>query len=86
MLTPSPVSYTHLDVYKRQFLRFYTLMRRDAWKFNYLSGTGGKLICEPLAARAQALGSDIRLGCRATRLEAVGEQWRVVYSLSLIHI
>lgn len=62
------------------FLRFYTLMRRDAWKFNYLSGTAGKLICEPLAARAQTLGSDIRLGCRATRLEAMGDQWRVAYN------
>ena len=61
------------------FLRFYTLMRRDAWEFDYLAGTGGKLIGEPLAQRAQALGSDIRLGCRAIRLEAQEYHWRVVY-------
>jgi isorenieratene synthase len=61
------------------FLRFYTLMRRDAWDFGYLPGTGA-LVAEPLAERARALGSEVRLGCRATRLERRGEQWVVVYA------
>ncbi|HEU5086180.1 MAG TPA: FAD-dependent oxidoreductase [Roseiflexaceae bacterium] len=61
------------------FLRFYTLMRRDAWEFGYLPGTGGALICEPLAERARALGAEIRLGCRAERLERTAGGWQVVY-------
>lgn len=61
------------------FLRFYTLLRRDAWEFGYLPGTGA-LVVEPLAERARIHGCDIRLGCRATRLERAGAGWRVVYA------
>jgi len=61
------------------FLRFYTLMRRDAWGFGYLEGTGGAQIAEPLAQAAQKNGCEIRLGARAVRLERPAEQWRVVY-------
>ena len=31
------------------FLRFYTVMRRDSWVFDYLSGPGGTCIAAPLA-------------------------------------
>ncbi len=40
------------------FLRFYTLLRRDAWDFGYLPGTGGECIAEPLAAAARAAGAN----------------------------
>jgi carotenoid phi-ring synthase / carotenoid chi-ring synthase len=36
------------------FLRFYTLMRRDAWMFSYLPEDGGTSICEPLAEQIKA--------------------------------
>ncbi len=62
------------------FLRFYTLLRRDAWDFGYLPGTGGECIAEPLAAVARAAGASIRLGCRVTRLEHEQDLWRVVYT------
>ncbi|NTW13089.1 MAG: FAD-dependent oxidoreductase, partial [Anaerolineales bacterium] len=44
------------------FLRFYTLMRRDAWIFSYLPEDGGTSLCEPLAERIQQLGGRVRLG------------------------
>jgi isorenieratene synthase len=62
------------------FLRFYTLLRRDAWDFGYLPGTGGECIAEPLAAAAGAAGAEIRLGCRVTRLERAGDLWEIVYT------
>lgn len=69
------------------FLRFYTLLRRDAWAFDYLPGTGGRCICEPLADVARQLGTDIRLGTRVISLEQVHTkaeaphtaQWQVIY-------
>jgi isorenieratene synthase len=59
------------------FLRFYTLMRRDAWGFGYLAGTGGALIAEPLADRARRYGCAIRLGAPVCLLERDGAGWRV---------
>lgn len=59
------------------FLRFYTLLRRDAWRFSYLPGTGGTLICEPLAALLRRLGATILLGSKVTQIERVGQQWCV---------
>lgn len=61
------------------FLRFYTLLRRDGWNFAYLPGTGGATVAEPLAARVRALGGEIRLGCRATRLERPADRWLIHY-------
>ncbi len=51
------------------FLRFYTLLRRDAWDFSYLPGPGGTCVSEPLAEVAGRLGVEIRMGARALALE-----------------
>jgi carotenoid phi-ring synthase / carotenoid chi-ring synthase len=59
------------------FLRFYTLLRRDAWAFAYLPGTGGACIVGPLAEAARRQGATLRLGARVTRLERLDEGWRV---------
>ena len=61
------------------FLRFYTLMRRDAWMFSYLPEDGGTSICEPLAEQVKALGGtrSVRLGSRVKRVAKEGELWRV---------
>jgi isorenieratene synthase len=65
------------------FLRFYTLLRRDAWAFSYLPGSGGECVSEPLAALVRRLGGEVRLGARVERLEVgrleVGrlEGWRL---------
>lgn len=61
------------------FLRFYTLLRRDAWMFSYLPEDGGTSICEPLAGRIHELGGRLRLGSRVKRVAREGESWRVVW-------
>lgn len=61
------------------FLRFYTLLRRDAWMFSYLPEDGGTSICEPLAAKVQQLGGEIRLGSKVKRIVREGDAWRVVW-------
>lgn len=59
------------------FLRFYTLMRRDAWMFSYLPNDGGTSLCEPLAGKVEALGGRVRLGSRVKRVAKAGESWLV---------
>lgn len=58
------------------FLRFYTILRRDAWAFSYLPGDGGTEITEPLAERVKTLGGEIRLGKRVEKLTG-GDVWSV---------
>lgn len=55
------------------FLRFYTLMRRDAWAFDYFPNGGGE-ICESLAAKITQLGGEIRLSSPVLRVKK-GEDW-----------
>ena len=57
------------------FLRFYTLMRRDAWAFDYLPNGGGE-VCENLSAKIKQLGGEIRLQSRVMRVEK-DEDWTV---------
>ncbi len=59
------------------FLRFYTLLRRDAWNFSYLPDDGGTSICDPLAARIKELGGRIELGAKVTRVAREGSAWLV---------
>ena len=59
------------------FLRFYTLMRRDAWMFTYLPNDGGTTVCEPLAEQIKQLGGGVRLGSRVKRVARDGESWFV---------
>jgi isorenieratene synthase len=54
------------------FLRFYTVMRRDAWAFEYLPNGGGE-ICEKLAAKILSLGGGIKLKSRVSRVEKAGD-------------
>jgi len=61
------------------FLRFYTLMRRDAWMFSYLPEDGGTSLCEPLSAKVTELGGRVRLGCRVKRVARDGESWLVTW-------
>jgi isorenieratene synthase len=59
------------------FLRFYTLMRRDAWAFSYLPGDGGSTVTEPLADRVRSLGGEISLGKKVNRLTVQHGTWTV---------
>ena len=59
------------------FLRFYTLLRRDAWMFSYLPDDGGTSLCEPLAEKIKELGGRIQLRSRVMRVARDGESWLV---------
>ncbi len=59
------------------FLRFYTLLRRDAWVFSYLPDDGGTSITEPLGQRISSLGGITRRGTRVTSIARDGEKWLV---------
>ena len=50
-------------------MRFYTLLRRDAWEFSYLPGDGGTALIDPLAQRIEELGGSIQLGASVDRIE-----------------
>lgn len=59
------------------FLRFYTVMRRDAWRFEYLPNGGGD-VCEKLSARITQLGGELRFKSRVKRVEK-DDDWTVHY-------
>ncbi|HSR30995.1 MAG TPA: FAD-dependent oxidoreductase [Anaerolineae bacterium] len=59
------------------FLRFYTLLRRDAWIFSYLPADGGTSLAEPLAGRVRELGGTIEMGAQVTGLERDDHGWLV---------
>ncbi len=59
------------------FLRFYTLLRRDAWSFSYLPADGGTCLAEPLADKLRESGGVIRLGQRVSHLEQADGGWIV---------
>lgn len=50
------------------FLRFYTVMRRDTWAFDYLPDGAGTAIIDPLAERARELGTEIWQGAQVVKL------------------
>jgi carotenoid phi-ring synthase / carotenoid chi-ring synthase len=58
-------------------LRFYTVLRRDAWTVEFLPDTPQRCLVEPLVARIEAGGGSVRLGARAVRLERASAGWRV---------
>jgi uncharacterized protein with NAD-binding domain and iron-sulfur cluster len=58
------------------FLRFYTLMRRDAWGFSYLAHTGGSIVAA-LAEAARGDGCRIRPGARVEQIARSDAGWRV---------
>jgi carotenoid phi-ring synthase / carotenoid chi-ring synthase len=59
------------------FLRFYTLLRRDAWAFSYLPADGGTTLAEPLAARVRKMGGRIEMGTRVQAIERQIHGWHI---------
>ena len=59
------------------FLRFYTLLRRDAWAFSYLPGDGGSSLAEPLLDKVRELGAVVEMGTRVTSLAQTENGWHV---------
>ena len=65
------------------FLRFYTVMRRDAWAFDYLPNGSGEVI-EKLSAKIQQLGGEIRYQSRVKRVEKDGD-WVTHFESDEVH-
>lgn len=65
------------------FLRFYTVMRRDAWAFEYLPNGSGEII-EKLSEKIKVLGGEIRYGSRVERLTRVGD-WIAQFESDSVH-
>jgi isorenieratene synthase len=61
------------------FLRFYTLLRRDAWAFSYMPSDGGASLVEPLVGQLRTMGGEVRMGARVTSLERKADGWRVYW-------
>ncbi len=59
------------------FLRFYTLLRRDAWAFDYLPTDAGSSLIEPLQRRIEELDGRVCLATRVEALERTPNGWRV---------
>ena len=60
------------------FLRFYTLLRRDSQRFEYLADDSERAIVAPLASRIRQLGGEIGTGQPVIRLDRLPDGgWRV---------
>jgi len=65
------------------FLRFYTVLRRDAWRFDYLPNGGGE-VCEKLSEKIRQLGGEIRFKSRVKRVEKDGD-WIAHFESQHVH-
>lgn len=61
------------------FMRFYTLLRRDAWVFDYFPADSGSFLIDPLVAKLQALGGTTQCNTSATRVERTATGWRIFW-------
>ncbi|MFV9503997.1 MAG: FAD-dependent oxidoreductase [Oscillochloridaceae bacterium umkhey_bin13] len=59
------------------FLRFYTLLRRDAWAFAYLPDDADAALITPLVTAIAAAGGQIRTEATVTALDRGDSSWRV---------
>jgi isorenieratene synthase len=59
------------------FLRFYTLLRRDAWAFSYMPSDGGTSLIDPIVGKLREMGGEVQMGTHVTQLEREGMGWRV---------
>jgi isorenieratene synthase len=63
------------------FLRFYTVMRRDAWRFDYLPDGGGE-VCEKLSVKIKEFGGRIKFKSGVKRVEKKDGEWLVHFELN----
>lgn len=59
-------------------LRFFTILRRDAWHPHYFPGNPGTCVVKPLIDRIEDLGGMVMLGARVETVERKDEHWRLV--------
>jgi isorenieratene synthase len=61
------------------FLRFYTLLRRDAWAFDYFPADTGSAFIDPLAAAIERYGGSICCNSSVSMIERSAAGWRVYW-------
>lgn len=59
-------------------LRFYTVLRRDAWRLEYFPDSPAKTFIPAMIRHIETAGGMVMLGTTVTRLEREKESWRVV--------
>ncbi|MBN1311925.1 MAG: FAD-dependent oxidoreductase [Anaerolineae bacterium] len=59
-------------------LRFFTILRRDAWCPHYFPGNPDAVVVQPLIAKIEELGGMVMLGTRVETVEHKEHHWRVV--------
>jgi isorenieratene synthase len=59
------------------FLRFYTLLRRDAWAFSYLPDDGGTSLIEPMVRKLRDLGGTVENGIRLVSVKRHPKGWQL---------
>lgn len=64
------------------FIRFYTVLRRDAWIFSYMPADGGTSLIDPIVGKIKEMGGEINLGHRVQSVHRNGEGWEVRVNLS----
>lgn len=59
-------------------LRFYTMMRRDAWRMDYFAADSNTSLIHPLIESIESKDGQIWGGATAKRLEKTGNGWRII--------
>lgn len=59
-------------------LRFYTILRRDAWRLDYLPADAQTSLIQPLITAIEAREGYLMRGMTAIRLERVDNLWRIL--------
>ncbi|MEK6222885.1 MAG: FAD-dependent oxidoreductase [Chloroflexota bacterium] len=59
------------------FLRFYTVMRKDSWRFRYLPEDAGTSLVEPLLRAIQKSGGELILGSPVIKINKNELGWQV---------
>jgi carotenoid phi-ring synthase / carotenoid chi-ring synthase len=67
------------------FLRFYTLLRRDAWAFSYFTQDSNRALIAPLVEKILACSGQIRLDARVNSIEKIDTGWIVRWSGGELH-
>jgi hypothetical protein len=64
------------------FLRFYTLLRRDAWRFSYLTTDPGEALINPLVDAFRARDGVLQLGALVEEIDRPSDantRWKIRY-------
>jgi isorenieratene synthase len=59
-------------------IRFYTMLRRDAWRLQFFTGNSHDHLIAPLIKRIEAHGGKVLYGATALKLERETHAWRVI--------